>query len=58
MMILTSICSSCGLREKEDMVLRMERSFSLLHLPRKKDWKGENGKFFIIDKNWLVRPCM
>ena len=40
------------------MVLRMERSFSLLHLPRKKDWKGENGKFFIIDKNWLVRPCM
>jgi len=40
------------------MVLRMERSFSLLHLPRKKDWKGENGKFFIIDQNWLVRPCM
>ena len=25
---------------------------------QKKDWKGENGKFFIIDKNWLVRPCM
>ena len=25
---------------------------------QKKDWKGENGKFFIIDKDWLVRPCM
>jgi hypothetical protein len=34
------------------MVLKIERSFSLVHLPRKKDWKGENAKYFIIDKDW------